>query len=190
MKESKQNIAITNLTSLDDNGIIQYIDDLQYQIDQHCFPFWNTSSRLYFIPKDELEHLPIGHWRVAIVNTSGSELHPSGDHTYDQSTDTPFGYIYAEDASYNGVELSIVISHEILEMLVNPKKEFIMVDKNQYMKEICDPIGDTTYFVNDTEVSNFVTPSWFRIFNNKQYDYLNLVRYPLGLLEGGSIPRL
>ena len=69
-------------------------------------------------------------------------------------------------------------------MLVNPKKESIMVDKNQYMKEICDPIGDTSYVINGTVVSNFVMPSWFKIDNNTPYDYLNLVTEPMGLLDG------
>ena len=85
MVESTQNIAITNLTSMDNAEIIKYIDDLQYQIDNHCFPSWNTNARLYFLPKGDFEHLPIGHWRVAITNTSGSETRPSGDHTYDGS---------------------------------------------------------------------------------------------------------
>ena len=59
--------------------------------------------------------------------------------------------------------VSSVMSHEVLEMYIDPNCNLWANDGkgSAYSFEVCDPVEAPSYTVNGVSVSNFVTPSWF-----------------------------
>jgi hypothetical protein len=51
-----------------------------------------------------------------------------------------------------------VASHELLEMMVNPRVQRIL---SGFIEEICDPVKKVSYRVQGVALSDFVTPAWF-----------------------------
>lgn len=63
---------------------------------------------------------------------------------------------------------TLLASHELLEMLVDP-----MSDRHiggQWV-EICDPVGNVYYTIRGIQVSDFVTPAWFRPHSRGPWDF-------------------
>ena len=59
--------------------------------------------------------------------------------------------------------VSSVLSHEVLEMFIDPNCNLWANDGrgSAYSFEVCDPVEAPTYTVNGISVSNFVSPAWF-----------------------------
>jgi hypothetical protein len=84
-----------------------------------------------------------------------------------------------------------VLSHEVLEMFVDPNCN-LWGSNGQgrvYSLEVCDPVEAPTYEVNGVSVSNFVTPAWFdpQAPKTAQFDRLAKVPGPFGILPGGYV---
>ncbi|MGB1014164.1 MAG: hypothetical protein ACPG4T_08535 [Nannocystaceae bacterium] len=66
---------------------------------------------------------------------------------------------------------TVTLSHEVLEMLVNPRTDRLVRGpapyqggKNTlYVEEICDPVSARKYELDDISVSDFVYPGWFTL---------------------------
>jgi hypothetical protein len=54
-----------------------------------------------------------------------------------------------------------------------------------YALEVADPVEASSYTIDGIEVSNFVTPNWFRLGAPGPYDYLNKLSAPTTALDGG-----
>lgn len=84
--------------------------------------------------------------------------------------------------------LSVIISHEILELIVDPGTNQ-WVDKgdgNLRAKEICDPVEDTFYRTSyGVDVSNFLLPSAFIHRAPGPWDYMKLLAHPHAVTAGG-----
>ena len=92
-----------------------------------------------------------------------------GFHTEDQGGKL-WGVVAAKPELDNGAQVttgdwsvSSVLSHEVLEMFVDPNCNLWANDGkgSAYSFEVCDPVEAPSYAVNGVSVSNFVTPSWF-----------------------------
>lgn len=189
MKNDEIQIAILNTTNtLKDENIDVYIEDLQRQVDNDYFPLWNKKAKLYFQPRKQVENS--SHWKLVIMHTNGEPKEPFGDHTYNPATDIANGYIYIDHILKHGGDLSMVMSHEILEMITNPRRQGVKVGGFNYINEICDPIGSSNYFIGKTKVSNFVLPSFYGEGTLAPYDFLKLVNSAMIVIQGGSITKL
>lgn len=86
--------------------------------------------------------------------------------------------------------VSSVLSHEVLEMFVDPNCNLWSNDGKGaiYTFEVCDPVEAPTYVVNGVSVSNFVTPAWFDP-NAKgvPFDKLGLLPAQFDILKGGYV---
>jgi hypothetical protein len=161
--------------------VLTFIDDIQLQLDQDYYPVWTINPLLYYHngPSDP----PSGHWKLIFIPTNGQLNKPFGEHVYNTSTGIPTAYIYTNHINEFGFPMSVVMSHELLEMITNPRKESVTIEGINYMKEICDPIGSSSYQVNTTEVSNFVYPAWFGVDTLAPFDHIGLLDEPLKYLN-------
>ena len=103
------------------------------------------------------------------------------------------------------VSVSAVLSHEILELLVDPGCRTWCdgppddkVREREFALEVCDAVQDTTYQIGTNDavdpdaahvhVSNFVLPSFFGLGADPEttrYDWLNVLRGPFTVAPGG-----
>jgi hypothetical protein len=86
-------------------------------------------------------------------------------------------------------ELSVasVISHEVLEVIVDPYVNLWADDGagRLYALEVADPVEAATYRIGGVTVSNFVLPAWFDPGAPGPYDQLGSLRAPFALDDGG-----
>lgn len=115
-----------------------------------------------------------------------------GYHDIDQHG-VPFIKVFVEDSASAGVDLSSVISHEVLEVLGDAYVDsVVLVDNGSgawqlYAAEVCDPVEGDTYAIRSVQVSNFITPWWFNnnAPSNVKFDFLGRLTKPLTLTPGG-----
>ncbi len=120
-----------------------------------------------------------------------------GYHTEDQRGKL-WGVVAAQPELDSGAQVSTgdwsvssVLSHEVLEMFVDPNCNlWSNNDKGQvYSFEVCDPVEAPSYEINGVSVSNFVTPAWFDPLAppTSQFDKLGLLKSPFSILKGGYV---
>jgi len=93
-----------------------------------------------------------------------------------------FGRIYIN--SKNVQNLSIILSHEVFEIIVNPKMD---ASANGYSVEICDPVMKDSYDVGGVLISDWVYPSWFSKTGTYPFNKLGTLKNYLEIAEGGYI---
>jgi hypothetical protein len=105
-----------------------------------------------------------GGWRVYIVTSPATvprwieaQTRSDGDywglHSQESPSDVPYAVATTEWSPW-----SEAFSHEILEMLVDPRNDRLI---HGHLAEPCDPVEDTPYLLDGVWVSDFVPPSWF-----------------------------
>jgi hypothetical protein len=122
----------------------------------------------------------------------------------------PVGYVFATNE--NGAprdDWSVTLSHEILELIANPHVN-LLVDgpcpctdplptgdggvkapkRVLVEREVCDPVKDSSYVVDEFRVSNFVLPLYFveRGEANERVDFLGVGLKSFDALNGGYVP--
>jgi hypothetical protein len=106
-------------------------------------------------------------------------------------TRQPFSLVQAEDG------WSVGVSHEILEMLIDPYGNRLIgaahlldpEERVKYLVEVCDPVQTVGYTVNGWMVSDFYTPRFFDPVRNPAafYSFTGAINRPLQLVDGGYI---
>lgn len=172
------------------------IGALAKQVGDHFAPEWGTYAELRQIaqPSDKMA----GEWLLAILDDS-DQAGALGYH--DLTTDgQPLGKVFARTTIQAGLNPTVTISHELLEMLADPDINLSCEIDNPatgvptrfYAREVCDACEDDTYAygINGVKVSDFVRRSWFIPGENKPYDYAGKIAAPLQLISGGYISLL
>jgi hypothetical protein len=87
--------------------------------------------------------------------------------------------------------VSSLLSHEVLEMFVDPNCNLWADDGKGsiYSLEVCDPVEAPTYTVRGISVCNFVTPAWFdpRAPATAQFDWLGELSAAFSIARGGYV---
>jgi hypothetical protein len=114
----------------------------------------------------------------------------------------------------NGASVARVVSHELLEMIINPGLNKIYnadvskllihpkdVNGNdivtgvfQYCAEVGDAVNNQSYTIvtsdsTKVQVSDYVLPSWFSVVGKAPFNYNNTLQGPLTLSTGGYYSR-
>jgi hypothetical protein len=148
---------------------------------------------------DPDQHTPPGVWPVIL--TDGLPGGVGGFHHTQHHQ--PYAEVAVTDDSG---EWTIAASHEILEMLVDPSGHKLVAapaisctgrkindtpGEVEYLLEICDPCEAKTfaYKVENTWVSDFVTPAYFacRPGSDTHYSFRHNIGAPRRILPGGYI---
>jgi hypothetical protein len=196
MKSSRSNpvIYIRNETNgfMEDEEITSLIPAVQRQVTEHFEPVWGIGAQLLFargrVPRDAYQIVVHEQWRDdADKDYIGYHFSPDG---------YPIAGIFArEDKSKDGT-ISETLSHEVLEMLVDPacnlyarRSAAVGRPERIYFYEVCDPVQCVTYEVEGVRVCNFVYPAWFednwdRNPKGQHFDHKRKLKRPFEILPG------
>ena len=160
------------------------IKALQKYVDEHVAPVWGTPAKLI-----KADGFVRGCWAMVFLN------HADHPHSLGYHDLTPEGYpqskVFVTTTKHNKRVLSVVASHELVEMLVDPSINHVTMkprSKLVYGYEAADPVEDLSFRVNGIPMTNFVYPTYFETFHKPrsvQFDHLNKVKRPFHLLAGG-----
>jgi hypothetical protein len=107
------------------------------------------------------------------------------------------GQVSAE--AVNGDQLSITLSHELLEMLVDPSGTRVIQAADldpysggqqvNYLVEVCDPVAVYSYMIDGVPVSDFVLPAFYDPWatDKDKLDCAGFLSRPLTVPLGGYI---
>ncbi len=200
-------IAILNQsTKITEPQAIRMTQAIAKQVRVDAAPIWDKApaSIIYYgtFAPDEKEMprtVPADAHGITIVDSIPDQ--PSGVlgyHTEDEGGKI-WGVVAASPSLDNGAQaltgdwsVSSVLSHEVLEMFVDPNCNLWASDGKGtvYSLEVCDPVEAPTYVVDGVSVSNFVTPAWFDPLaatskKKKAFDKCNQVAQPFTCLKTG-----
>ena len=154
----------------------QYAAVLQQQVNNHFAPAWNVHADISVLDAGAV--IPQGTSPLNIVNSLAGQ---AGVHTNNQ------GQLSAE--AVNGDQLSITLSHELLEMLVDPSGTRVIQAADldpysggqpvDYLVEVCDPCVVYSYDIDGVPVSDFVLPSFYDPDATGNVDFAGFLAGPL-----------
>ncbi len=167
---------------------------LQTQVHRDFAPVWGIDADLTFLHKHS--QIPSGCWWLGIFDDSDQ----AGALGYHDVTNEglPLGKVFAGTDMKYGANWTVTLSHELLEMLVDPEINltvFAQPDENTgilYAYEVCDACeaDQFGYQIDGVTVSDFVYPAWFEKFQagrKAQFSHSNEIKHPFDLLPGGYI---
>lgn len=104
----------------------------------------------------------------------------------------PYARVFADRCTRSLVPLSVVVSHEIADMIVNPTGNLAAVDASgrTWALEVSDAV-ETLWYKSDKGVplSNFVTPLFFLPradkIPNARFDFMGKIDAPFHVAPGG-----
>jgi len=184
-------IALINRTNrIRDARFADILPALQAQITDDFCPAWGVEPvTLHLVGK--AEQPDPAHWKNWLLNTSDQP----GDLGYhEDTTGLPESKIFVETDILSGSEISVTISHELLEMLADPTTTQMgpVVDGKQYIREIGDPVeSDAVAYVKQgrtgpVKVSNFALPAYYVLGSAGPWDFRGLLPGPCpARLPGG-----
>ena len=189
-------IAILNQSTLvADADVVKMTEAIATQVQFDAAPIWDRAPAAVVFYTDPAA-VPAAAHGIAIVDTIQNQ--PKGVlgfHTEDQGG-RMWGVVAVKPELDNGGQVitgdwsvSSTLSHEVLEMLVDPNCNLWANDGkgSAYSLEVCDPVEAPTYTVSGVSVSNFVTPSWFDPLApaTAQFDKLGQLTAAFSILKGG-----
>jgi hypothetical protein len=188
-------VAVLNeSTMVSDEEVTAAMAALQTQVRRDFAPAWGVDAELNFIAKHA--EAPPGSWRLVIEDDS---RYP-GAVCYHTLTDEglPEVRVAVRDAKQARWEWTMAASHDLLEMLANPRLNLTIFDSADgrkgrlYIREICDPVSSPrhAYQIDGATVSNFVYPAWFessREPGSTQFDHRGHVNAPFEVAPGSYV---
>lgn len=171
-------------------GIDALVVALQHFVDQCLMPVWGTPCQLRVAGE-----LAPSAWALALFD----DLEQPGLLGVHELTSN--GYSIAKVAvgsiQRHRRAISIVASHELAEMLVDPDAMVAVKDDQGQLValECCDPVEEESFLIDGLPMCNFVFPAWFGPVVGARYadprgklDYLGLTTRPFQPLQRGYIP--
>lgn len=159
---------------------------LQAQLTHHVQPSYRyVSTAVRHVGKPSP-----GAWPIYILkdpDTAGA----LGYHDVDPRG-VPYGRVFTSVSREAGVSLSSVLSHEVIEAFVDPyANDWSDQGTTCIAHEACDPVQNSSYLINNVEVSNFVTREWFDAASvGGKYDWLDHLHHPFELEHGGYLIKM
>jgi hypothetical protein len=185
-------IAVVNKTEKEKipaRDLAKVVAALQKQVERDFAPVWGIEARLSLVPEGEA--LPQDAWWLTLLD----DCDRAGDLGYHDLTSTglPLGKAFIATAEADEMPWSVVLSHELLEMLIDPYinlSAFVRASRSGllYGYEVCDPVRMDIYRIDGVEVSNFVYPDWFlppQLRSDARLDHLEKIGKPLQIRPGG-----
>ncbi len=182
-------IVLLNRSTQSFEKVARVASAIQQQVLQHLRPLWGAFATI--IARKSGESLPDNSWVVYLTDKL-DDPRLAGVHYY-----TPGGKPYAMVAT-DEKNWSIAASHEVLEMLTDPKTDTFRrandpngeVGLVDYLLEVCDPCqhDSCAYFIEDVMVSDFYGPDYFNTHIGEGRLSMNdKIRRPLQILPGGYV---
>jgi hypothetical protein len=190
---NKPVVAINNLAveMLTDDQVEVMVPALQRQVTEHFEPAWGIGAELVFVPR---KRKPPRHaYRIDVKDKAQPE--DAGYFGYHfQEDGYPIASIFADVDLKDDGTISDTMSHEILEMLVDPAVNLYAyrpasgdIPDRGYFYEVCDPVQCVHYKIDGVKVTNFVYPSWYEYVwprGSRKFDHLGKIKEPFEILKG------
>lgn len=180
-----QKIAVVNhSTVVSDGQVSRWAEMVGRQVKKDVAPVWGVDADVQFETVT-----PSDAWIVAVADDSNQ----AGALGYHEDTSRPAAFVFAADDAKYGMLASVTLSHEIIEMLVDPEcnRVWKVGDDEAYIMEAADPVQDDGdgYEMDGSGVmvSDFVTPDWGVSGSSGPWDFRKLVTRPLEIRPGGYI---
>ncbi|MEI9989087.1 MAG: hypothetical protein WDM86_03530 [Rhizomicrobium sp.] len=185
-------IAVVNASTLvDAEEVLASTAALQVQVRRDFAPAWGVGADLAIVASGQAP--PTGAWWVVILDNSdlGGAL---GYHDL-TSQGLPIAKVFVETARKSGQDWTVLLSHEILEMLADPFDCLTALAPGAYgtylyAYENCDACqaDQFGYKIGDQLVSDFCLPAWFdagAAASGGPFDFKLHMKQPFELLPGG-----
>ncbi len=167
---------------------------LQAQADEDLGSTWGiVPSRLRMVGRAESPDLTVpAQRRILLLNTSDTP----GDLGYhEDDSGFPEARIFCEDDLRYGALLSVTISHELIEMEVDPLTTRMgpLIDGSQFIIEPCDAVeADEDGYVKPAfpgvQLSNFCLPAYYQPGSAPPWDWCRRLPGPCpAVLPGGYL---
>jgi hypothetical protein len=163
---------------------------LNRQLKEHFGPIWKIDAQVAAVSGV----VPEGHWPVTIRDRIEA---PDTISFHSVTKGRPFAEVSYGVAKRAHVNWTRSASHDLLEMLVDPKADrtvrgpAIAAGKPReviYPLQVCDPCADRPYVIDGVEVSDFTTPRYWRLGGKPgKYSYLGSLTRPFQVLPGGYL---
>jgi len=191
-------IAVLNQSTLvADADVLEMTEAVAEQVRMDAAPQWEKApAAVVFYTDPKL--VPEDAHGIAIVDTIQDQPKDVlGFHTEDQGGKL-WGVVAAKPALDHDAQATIgdwsvssLLSHEVLEMFVDPNCNLWANDGkgSAYSLEVCDPVEAPTYMVSGISVCNFVTPAWFDPLApaTAQFDQLGQLSSAFSILKHGYV---
>jgi hypothetical protein len=188
-------VAVVNRSKVvSDDEVKALAVTLQSQVHNDLAPAWGVDAEVTFVPKSGSP--ATDSWTVEVLDDSDA-IGALAYHDLN-SEGLPRAKVFAGSAKKSGALWSVSASHEILELLINPRANLVAISGGEesptktprfYAYEVCDPVNDEdyAYSINGVFVSDFVYPAWFNDSSKPgtQFDHKKHVTKPFEVLERG-----
>lgn len=187
-------IAVVNESTQYPTTDVQHaVDACAHQVRYHAGPAWQrTPAALILYPSEA--SVPAGADIVAILDDADQ----AGALGYHDETPSgrPYGRVFVSVSEQAGVSVSSVLSHETLELFIDPTCQGWEYDGTStlYAREVGDPVEADWYHISThdgtmVEVSNFVFPSWFdpQAPSRARFDQMHNVTAPFAVTAQGYV---
>ncbi|MFL6256848.1 MAG: hypothetical protein ACJ74T_17720 [Pyrinomonadaceae bacterium] len=182
-------IVIKSTTELvPEKEVRSIIKSLQRQVSEHFQPAWGIDATIVYA-EDGKEYPDA--YRLNIRRTAKeADKGFIGYHFSEEGY--PIATIFAKEDLAEDKTVSDTLSHEILEMLVDPACNLYAHRPAEgrrpargYFYEVCDAVQAHKYKIGRHLVCNFVYPEWFEHTwapGKRKFDYLGLLNEPFEVL--------
>jgi len=126
---------------------------LQTYADAHLGPAWNVGAEV------RVGAPAPGDWPILFLDDA-DQAGVLGYHDDDQG---PRGFVFVRTAGQDGEPSSVVASHELAELLVDPGANLAALSpRGRWVAlEACDPVQGSTFDCEGLPVCDFAYPAWF-----------------------------
>lgn len=182
-------IYVTNRSTLISERDAQYMTSaVNHQMVRDVAPAWKLPPTPVIYAK-----LPPPGSRIIVILDTADDPQALGYHT---DTGIPAGVVGVKPELDQGAKtlsgpysVSSILSHEVLEMAVDPTCALWADSGNGYLVayEVGDPVQSDHYDIDQVTVSNFVYPDFFNSAAplNAKVDHLGKLNKPFTLSSGG-----
>jgi hypothetical protein len=178
------NIYITNVsTVLTDAQVKGWFPALRIY-SHHIRSYWRSAEEVLIFGKPPT---PVA-WQIIVADDS-DQAGALGYHDYAPGG-RPYGYVFAKTDLDAGYSVTVTLSHEVAEMIMDPYVQRSEQTGNLrfHALELGDPVeaDELGYEIDGVLVSDFITPAWFvpghpgPIFDHRRH-----CSAPLQVLPGG-----
>lgn len=160
---------------------------LSKQVLRDFSPVWNVRATVDVFADGKV---PPGYWPIYIKDDIGT---PGAAGVHMDNHGQPYSLVQASDDP----DLSITISHELLEMLADPFGNRMVAGNSvdpknkqrvRYLLEVADPCEMFAYTINGIKVSDFYLPRYFDpVANHSSYSFTGALKKPLQVAQGGYL---
>jgi hypothetical protein len=198
-------LNIVNVSAeLTDQQIANATQAIAAQVSEHVAPEWGVSADLWVTGIDL-------HDNPAPIQTASDATIYIGDRIRDPQRGAaivfgyhdsnyhhiPYGFVYLDICAQYAEPWSVALSHEIIEMLVDPTTVYNIDGPDprpnyhgtvRYSLEICDPVQGDWYPIAGVPVCNFVTKRYYNMIGKAPTtNHLNVALAPFGVRPRGYV---